>query len=230
MIYKPDGRLSSAAKFIRQGALFADIGTDHAYLPIFLLQIGRIDRAICSDINEGPLASAKEHAKAAGVFDKIDFILADGADGLSDTDVSDVAICGMGGELIADIITRAKFLQKNGVRLILQPMSRSAILRTALARLGYAIIEEDYSSTADKLYVTLVCEYIGDSNKISETEAEFGNERFLVSPTETHLTYLLKKRDALKKAATGKALGGQIDSKEARLYSFINNYLISKGR
>ena len=66
-----DGRLSSAAKFVRQGARFAEIGTDHAYLPIFLLESGRIDYAVCSDINEGPLASARENAREAGVFDKI---------------------------------------------------------------------------------------------------------------------------------------------------------------
>ena len=85
-----DGRLSSAAKFVRQGARFADIGTDHAYLPIFLLRSGRIDYAFASDINDGPLASAIENAREAGVYSKMEFALADGLDAIRDTDITDI--------------------------------------------------------------------------------------------------------------------------------------------
>ena len=63
-----NARLLSAAELVRQGAVFADIGTDHAYLPLFLLECGKIPRAICADINEGPLNSARENAKAQGLF------------------------------------------------------------------------------------------------------------------------------------------------------------------
>ena len=79
-----DGRLLSVARLVRQGAVFADIGTDHAYLPLALLNERRISRAVCSDINEGPLDSAKANAKDAGLFDKMTFHLADGAAALMD--------------------------------------------------------------------------------------------------------------------------------------------------
>ena len=102
-----NARLASAAELVRQNAIFADIGTDHAYLPLFLLESGRINFAYCSDINEGPLASARKNAEERGMVDKMDFILTDGATVLRDRGITDYAICGMGGELIADIIHRA---------------------------------------------------------------------------------------------------------------------------
>ncbi|MBQ1260558.1 MAG: SAM-dependent methyltransferase [Clostridia bacterium] len=76
-------RLLSVARLVRQGAVFADVGTDHAYLPLYLFERGAIDRAICSDINEGPLENARANARARGYEEKIDFILTDGAAALS---------------------------------------------------------------------------------------------------------------------------------------------------
>lgn len=216
-----DGRLSSAAKFVRQGARFADIGTDHAHLPIFLLTRGNIDYAVCSDINEGPLASARENAKAADVFEKIDFVLANGAEGLYDKDITDVAICGMGGELIAEIIEKAPFLRQEGIRLILQPMSKIAATRITLARLGYNVIAEEYSSSAGKLYVTLAADYSGICREIDENEAEFGKEEFLSSISDIQRDFLTKKAKALDRAAKGKILGGDISPKEKSLYEYI---------
>ena len=220
-----DGRLSSAAKFVRQGARFADIGTDHAYLPIFLLESGRIDCAVCSDINEGPLASAKENALAAGVYDKIDFTLANGADGLIDKDITDVAICGMGGELIAEIIRRAGFLRKENVRLIMQPMSRFSHLRRELSGLGYEIEDEEYSASHGKLYVTFCASYTGVVREISYTEAEFGKEKFLKDVSGYKRSFLEKRRAALARAVMGKAKSGNPDAKETELYNYVNEIL-----
>ncbi len=156
-----DGRLSSVAKFVGWGARFADIGTDHAYLPVFLLLEGVIERAVCSDINEGPLDNARATARAMGVCDKIDFILTDGAAELSQYGITDMAICGMGGELIARIIEDAPHIRQNRVRLILQPMTRQEHLRTYLYKNGFSITDEDYVSESGKFYSVLVAEYTG---------------------------------------------------------------------
>ena len=95
-----NARLSSVAEFVRQDAIFADIGTDHAYLPLFLLGCGRIGQAYCSDVNAGPLERARINAAEAGLSDKITFTLADGAAALAGLGITDYAICGMGGECI----------------------------------------------------------------------------------------------------------------------------------
>ncbi len=220
-----DGRLASAAKLVRQGARFADIGTDHAHLPIFLLQSGKIEYALCSDINEGPLKSAVENARLAGVYEKIDFTLANGASALEGKGISDVAICGMGGELIAEIIENAPLLKADGIRLILQPMSKLSAVREKLAALGFAVTEEEYSESAGKLYVTICADYDGKPGNITEYEAEFGNEKFLADISGAKRKFLTKRALALLRAAKGKADGKSPDTTDERLYNYINNFL-----
>lgn len=220
-----DGRLASAAKLVRQGARFADIGTDHAHLPIFLLQSGIIEYAVCSDINEGPLKSARENARVAGVSEKIDFTLADGAGALEKKNVTDIAICGIGGELIAYIIENAPFLRRLGIRLILQPMSRIGALREKLAMLGFSVNAEEYSESAGKLYVTLAADYDGITREISEYEAEFGNEKFLTDISGAKRAFFIKKAAALSRAASGKAEGGKLHTSEEKLYNYVKELL-----
>ena len=89
-----DKRLLSCAGYVRAGAVFADIGTDHGYLPLFLLRSGRIERAYLSDVNRGPLSSAERNARDEGFYDKCEFILTDGAYALRDKGITDYAICG----------------------------------------------------------------------------------------------------------------------------------------
>ena len=169
-------RLRACASFVREGAVLADVGTDHAYLPIFLFASGKIERAVLSDINAGPLAVAEENVRANGFYDRSSLVLCDGAGALAGMGITDYAICGMGGELIADIISRAEQLRDSSVRLILQPMSRVAALRTYLFENGFKILRELYSTEEDKHYVTILAEYTGERVEFSPHEAHFGKE------------------------------------------------------
>ncbi len=169
-----DERLRTAADLVRQGAVFADIGTDHAYLPVFLCEEGRIKRAIAADIGRGPLASAQKHIDEHGLTKKIRTHLADGLTGLAEEGLTDIAICGMGGEMIASIVERAPFLQDKSIRLILQPMTRAADLRYFLARWGFAIVEERLCFAAGKYYFCFAAEYTGIPYTIDRLTAELG--------------------------------------------------------
>lgn len=224
-----DGRLSSVGKFVRQGAVFADIGTDHGYLPLYLLENGIIERAILSDINQGPLSSAKENAVASGLADKCSFYLSDGGKGLSGLGITDVAIAGMGGELIADIIENAPHFRDTGIRLILQPMSRQAELRRYLAGAGFRINEEDYSYSAGKYYVTIVASFSGESHSLSEAEEHFGEACHLTPLNDVKLGYLLSKKRALEKARRGKSEGGEDTHTEEALLDYINQLIDNNG-
>jgi len=217
-------RLLSAAEFVRQGAVFADVGTDHAYLPIFLLEKGVIERAICSDINIGPLENAKNNAKLLGLSEKIDFVLTDGAAALESRGITDIAVCGMGGELIAEIIEKAPFLKDGGLRLILQPMTKHAHLRRYLAESGFKIIREKYSTEGKKNYVSILAEYSGTPQEISPIEAEIGYPPYDFCENCARKAYLDERVKALAKAARGKAASGCGKNEEAELLTLIENF------
>ena len=219
-----DERLRGAAEFVRQGAVFADIGTDHAHLPIFLLEEGRIDRAVLSDLNRGPLESAGRNAEAHGLLDKVDLVLQDGAAGLESYGVTDYAICGMGGELIADIVAAAPALRDPKIRLILQPMSRQAHLRCAISLLGFTVRAERYTFAQGKPYVCMMVEYTGEVRELGDAEAEVGMMP-IDGASEEYVTYLESKLRAFKKIAEGKRQGGLDSTAEDRIVLAIKKRL-----
>ena len=170
-----DARLLAAASFVRRGAVLADVGTDHAYLPLYLIERGLISRAVAADIGEGPIARARAHVAAAGYADRVETVQTDGLHGLSARGITDIAICGMGGELIARILADAPFVRDPALRLVLQPMTRAAVLRQYLAENGFAIIAERPCRAAGRVYSCLCAVYDGVFRKLSPAEAEVGN-------------------------------------------------------
>ena len=220
-----NARLLCAAEFTRQNATFADIGTDHAYLPLFLLDLGRIKYAYCCDINEGPLASARRNAEERGRLDRTEFILTDGATALAGKGISDYAICGMGGELIADIIDRAPHLKDGTVNLILQPMSRQEKLREYLSASGFSILSESYSLDAGKYYVCMLVSYNGVPREISPLEAIAGFADSKYFGREHRLMYLGAKISSLERAYKGRAESGVQHPEELGLIEELRAYI-----
>ncbi len=214
-----NSRLLSVAELVRQGAVFADIGTDHAHLPIFLLEEGRITRAVLSDINEGPLSSARNNCTEAGLSDKVSFFLTDGASALCDLGITDIAICGMGGELIADIIDKAPWLKNKELSLILQPMSKQSYLRRFLAENGFMIKDECYSSEGDKHYVVMLAEYTGECRNISDVESEIGSDYMKYVNKTSQIAYIKGKICAYNKTYKGKIRGGNSADFEEKMLS-----------
>ena len=222
-------RLTSAAEFVRQGARFADVGTDHAYLPIFLLSEGRVSYALCTDINEGPLASAVANAKDAGLYEKMDFCLTDGAAALSGYGITDMAICGMGGDLIASIVKAADYLCDENINLILQPMTKQETLRENLYRMGYEITAESYSCDAGKYYVCMQVKYSGTSRLLSDKEREICPDNAKIVNKDLQITYLKKKITTYKKIIGGKKSGGNENPRELESVRMIEEYLKAGG-
>lgn len=227
---KLNPRLLSAAEFVRQDARFADIGTDHAYLPIFLLSEGRISFAVCSDINEGPLETAKANAVLFGLSDRMEFTLADGADALSGYGIEDFAICGMGGELISNIVDRADIFRSESVRLILQPMTKQEMLRERLYLSGYEIEAEGYSKDNGKIYVCMCVKYTGNKKQLSQEEIEICPKGAKIVNKSVQIDYLKRKCEIYRKIIGGRKSGNEDASAEETVLHLIERYIEGDSR
>ena len=144
-------RLQLLADMVPAGSRLADVGTDHGYLPVYLLQRGRISRAIASDIVDGPLQHARQTAAEYEV-DGIDFRLCPGLDAIAPHEADTVVIAGMGGETIQAILTAAPWTADGSHLLLLQPMTKVEYLRKWLVDNGYAFTEERLVWDKDHLY------------------------------------------------------------------------------
>ena len=147
-------RLQMVADFVPPCACAADIGTDHGYLPVWLLQNGVIQSAIAADIHAGPLANARQSAAAYDLEERFRFVQADGLR-FPDAQAADVVtIAGMGGETICAILAAAPWLRQ-GKQLVLQPQSKVPELTDWLWRNGFTIEDAALCRDAGKRYLAL---------------------------------------------------------------------------
>ncbi len=149
-------RLRTAAELCRTGTVAADVGTDHARLAV-ALALTKSKFVYASDLRDGPLEAARRTVSEYGVTN-IQIIKSDGLDRIPFAE--DIIICGMGGELIADIISRCRFTDEN-TRFILQPMTKPEFLRRWLYKNGYEIIKESAAYEQDKAYTVMLVRFTG---------------------------------------------------------------------
>lgn len=169
-----DSRLSAVASLVRKGKTLADIGTDHAYLPVYLVENRIINRAIASDLRTGPLENARAAVSQYCFEDKIELRLSDGLDNIKEMEVEDIAVAGMGGLLIAGFIERTKWLKNPEIHLILQPMTHAEELRKTLYDNGFTIDKELVAKDGDKLYIIISAYYIGKITEYSDINLIIG--------------------------------------------------------
>ena len=166
-------RLEKVASFVPQGAILLDVGSDHAYLPIDLVERRRINSAIAGEVVEGPYQSAVKNVEAHGLKEKIQVRLANGLTAFEEADqVSVITIAGMGGRLIATILEEGLDKLASVQRLILQPNNREDDLRIWLQDHGFQIVAESILEEAGKFYEILVVE--AGKMKLSDIDIRFG--------------------------------------------------------
>lgn len=154
-----DKRLSMVASMVRRGSRVADIGTDHAYLPVYLIQNGVCPGGIAADIGAGPLEAARHTINEAALTDKIILRLGDGLSPVSPDEADDIVVAGMGGETIVEILSAADWVKDARLRLICQPMTRAEELRRWLLTNGFSITEERLVRDGHRLYPVLGAVY-----------------------------------------------------------------------
>ena len=214
-----DVRLGAAARLVPLGARLADIGSDHAYLPIALCLEGKISRALASDINDGPVAAAVSNINKNGLSSMITAIRADGLDGAREFDPDCITVLGMGGELIVYILDRADWIKNENITLVLQPMTHPEVLARYLAENGFEIIEEvivQDGGRDDRIYRIISARYCGLPYGLSEVEALIGKKNIerLDSVTVAYIERLIR---VLEAKIGGKRSAGQNTYNEENL-------------
>ncbi len=165
---KLTNRLLKIASLVDKNKRLADIGTDHGYIPVYLLNKGEIDFAILADINKGPLENARSEVKRNKLENKVDLRLGSGIEVLKKGEVDEVIIAGMGGILIGELLEANKEVAHSVEKLILQPMQAQEELRSYLLNNGYEIIDECLEKEDFRLYEIIVAKYTGNNTSVED--------------------------------------------------------------
>ena len=181
-------RLQMVAEMVRPGKMLADIGTDHAYLPVYLILNNVIPCAVAADLREGPLENARQTVEKYDIADKVKLVLSDGLKELEKTDCHDFTIAGMGGNLISDILANSPWVNENGNHFVLQPQSHAEDLREYLMSTGFRILRENVTKEGRHLYSAMEVVYTGRVDTFSEAYTYIGE--IMNSECELKFEYL----------------------------------------
>lgn len=202
-IFQLDPRLQLCADWVRQDAKLADIGTDHAYLPVWLVSMGICPRAVAVDVREGPLERARENVTRYGMADKIRLSLSSGLTDVQPEDADDIIIAGMGGELIAEILHQAPWVRDETKRLILQPMTTAKELRLWLQENDFALIREECVRSEGKIYSVMQASYAPEKADSFQNQELYPYIGLLTGKTAEEQEYIRKVMHRLSKKLLG---------------------------
>ena len=165
--------MNKIAGLVIKNEACADIGTDHGFIPFYLIQNEICPFVILSDIAEGPLEKARDNALSFDISGNYDIRLAPGLSSVEEGEVSTAVIAGMGGELIASILNESPRTAKSIRRLILQPRSRSFVLRKYLENNGFRICGEFLAREAGRISEIILCDKDAEQSEVFESELSY---------------------------------------------------------
>lgn len=190
-------RLQAVADAIQERGPVADIGTDHAYIPIYVILSKKADYAIAMDVRKGPLLRAKDNIASYGLEDKIETRLSDGLQQLKEEEARTIVIAGMGGELMARLLRDGSHVFASKKELILQPQSEIYKVRRQVHAMGYQIAKETMLIEEGKFY-TIIRAIDGAEAYEREIDYEYG-KCLLDERHPVLFQFLQKERKALQK-------------------------------
>lgn len=194
-------RLLCCAKFVPKGARVADIGTDHGYLGIYLLQTAVSPHVIACDLRQGPLENARRNARAFDAGGEMEFRLSDGLEKIQPEEVECAVLAGMGGDLILRILSQCPWRKRDGLTFVLQPQSAGNVLRRWLCEDGFEILREEPVQDGSFLYTVMEVRQ-GTPAKLTPG-TEYASPALLASGSELVAPYLLRAENALRATVDG---------------------------
>lgn len=185
-------RLQAVADLVPQGTVPVDVGCDHGYVPVYLVQSGKCERAIACDVNKAPLKSCELLVQDEELEDRIKCVLSDGLDKIED-DYDTVIIAGMGGELIANILSRNESIKTKS--LVINPMTHSELVRKWLYDNDFQIDKDIIVSDANHFYSVISAHYTGVKQEACEVDYYLGEIKdFSQKQYFEHLLNYLKNK------------------------------------
>lgn len=197
-------RLKKCGSMVEKGSKIADVGTDHAYLPIYLIKENKATHTIACDLREGPLENAKKNIKKFGLEEKIETRLSNGLENIKENEADEVIIAGMGGILISEILENCKWENKINKKFILQPMNHEKDLRVYLAKNGYKTENEEAVNCMGKSYVVIKTNFTGKAYNLTDLEKYIGNLKAENEPSVCYIKKQLHDLQNRKKGANAK--------------------------
>ena len=194
-------RLLCCASMVQSGSRVADIGTDHGYLGIYLLQSGAARHVIACDLRKDPLENARRNAKLFGVDGEMELRLSDGLEKIRPDEVDTVVMAGMGGDLIQKILSQCPWRKREGLQFILQPQSAGNVLRRWLCEDGFEIQREEPVQDGHFLYTVMDIRQ-GEPAPLTPG-TEYASPALLASKSPLVGTYLARVENALQETVRG---------------------------
>lgn len=189
---KLTARLEKIASFVDKGSKIIDVGTDHGYIPAFLINNSIIEKCIASDINHGPLRAARDNLTEQGIKDRVELRLGSGlAIVKKEDEIDGVVIAGMGGETIISILENRPYFMEN-FTLILQPMTEIPLVRRYLKENKWEIIDEELAQEDMRFYE--VIKAVKSNNVIPYTYKELRFGPVLMKKKSEEFLFYLKKQ------------------------------------
>lgn len=198
-------RLECIASKVRKGIGVADVGTDHAYIPLLLLEHGYMGNIVATDIHEGPLNKARQNLCEHDAESRVRLYLCDGLELCPQELVDDIIIAGMGGDVISSILDRTPWCLREDVQLILQPVTKPEILRYWLINNGFAITDEAILKENNTIYQIITAKP-GKSRTYSDSELFTGrfdmisNDPLFKEHIDSHIKRFKKATESLSTA------------------------------
>ncbi|CEN78072.1 tRNA (adenine(22)-N(1))-methyltransferase [Paraclostridium sordellii] len=191
-------RLLKIASLVGENKKIADIGTDHGYIPVYLLNNNKIDYAILADVNKGPLENARKEVKHNKLENKVDLRLGSGLEVLKINEVDEIIIAGMGGILISELLNVKKDVSQSVEKLILQPMQAQSELRKYLYNNGYEIINEVLVKEDFRIYEIIETKYTGKDTVVTDDIYYEVGKKLIENKDDLLEEFLIKKINAYK--------------------------------